>query len=150
MKPKIGLFAGGIETYWKDCGMVELPDLLQRDAIKLAERLGQDFHVVYPGIAGNTEESIQRARAIRDAGARLVVVYHATYVDDAMSLAVIDELGPDTFTCLLHSQGAKGIPDQIDLIEAGTTWGNNFRVQEVSAGIPSPKPTRRQIWPISP
>ena len=129
MKPKIGLFTGGIETYWVDCGMQPLPDLLEADSLKVAEKLGENFEVVYPGIAGNAEEAVQRARAIRKAGVDIVVIYHATYVDDAMSLAVIDELGPSSFTILLHSQGIKGIPDDIDLIAAGTTWGNNSAVQ---------------------
>ena len=46
MKQKIGLFSGGIETYWKDSGMEELPSLLDRDAKRLAEKLGEQFEVV--------------------------------------------------------------------------------------------------------
>ena len=129
MKPKIGLFAGGIETYWKDTGMEELPGLLHQDSLRLARQLSEDFDVVYPGVAGNTAQSIQRAREIREAGVETVVVYHATYVDDAMSLAIIDELGPGIFTILLHSQGIKGIPATIEPLPAGTTWGNNSAVQ---------------------
>ena len=129
MKPKIGLFTGGIETYWKDCGMAELPALLQQDSLTLAQKLGEQFDVVYPGTAGNTEEAIQRVRQIREAGVETLVMYHATYVDDAMSFAMLDELGASIFPILLHSQGIKGIPSEIDLIAAGTTWGNNSAVQ---------------------
>jgi L-arabinose isomerase len=129
MKPTIGLFTGGIETYWKDCGMQELPALLEADSRRLADRLGEQFEVVYPGIAGNKKEATQRARKIREAGVDVVVIYHATYVDDAMSFAVVDELGPNIFTILLHSQGIKGIPESIDMVPAGTTWGNNSAVQ---------------------
>ena len=102
MKPKIGLFSGGIETYWKDTGMLQLPELLHGDSVRLSQRLSEDFEVIYPGIAGNLAESIARARELRDAGVETVVTYHATYVDDAMSLAVIDELGPDVYTILLQ------------------------------------------------
>ena len=129
MKTRIGLFAGGIETYWKDCGMQELPDLLHRDSLRLAQRLGEQFEVVYPGIAGSVAESTRMAREIREAGVASVVVYHATYVDDAMSLAVLDELGPNIHTIVLHSQGVRGIPESIGLLDAGTTWGNNSAVQ---------------------
>ena len=129
MKPKIGLFTGGIETYWKDTGMKELPDLLHQDSLRLVRKLSESFDVIYPGFAGNTEQSIQRAREIREAGVDIVVIYHATYVDDAMSLGIIDELGPGIFTILLHSQGVKGIPATVELVPAGTTWGNNSAVQ---------------------
>ncbi len=129
MKPRIGLFTGGIETYWKDAGMPELPGLLHKDSLRLAQKLNEDFEVIYPGIACNLEESILRVRELRDAGVETVVVYHATYVDDAMSLASIDELGPGIFTVLLHSQGIKGIPETIEMLPAGTTWGNNSTVQ---------------------
>jgi len=129
MKQKIGLFSGGIETYWKDSGMEELPSLLDRDAKRLAEKLGEQFEVVYPGMAGDTEQSIARARAIREANVDAVVIYHATYVDDAMSLAVLDEIGPQIFPIHFHSQGVKGIPETEDLLESGTAWGNNSSVQ---------------------
>ena len=129
MKHKIGLFAGGIDGYWKDCGMPELPELLKGDAKLLAERLGKKHDVVYPGLAGNVEETIHCARQIRDAGVDVVVVYHATYVDDEMSFALMEELGPRIFLVLLHSQGIKGIPESIEMVPAGTTWGNNSSVQ---------------------
>ena len=41
MKPKIGLFTGGIETYWKDTGMPELPELLHKDSLRLAQKLSE-------------------------------------------------------------------------------------------------------------
>jgi len=129
MKPRIGLFTGGIETYWKDTGMPQLPGLLDQDSARLAKKLSEDFDVVYRGIAGNEAESIQRARELREADVEAVVVYHATYVDDAMSLAMIDDVGPGIFTILLHSQGIKGIPPAVEMVSAGTTWGNNSAVQ---------------------
>ena len=129
MKPKIGLFTGGIETYWKDSGMEDLPRLLDRDAKRVAQKLGEQFEVVYPGMAGGTEEAVSCARAIREAGAEAVVIYHATYVDDAMSLAMLDEIGPGIFPVHFHSQGVRGIPEEENLLEAGTAWGNNSSVQ---------------------
>ncbi len=92
MKPRIGLFTGGIETYWKDTGMQELPKLLQEDSLRLIQKLSEDFDVVYPGVAGNAEQSTQRAREIRDAGIEAVVMYHATYVDDAMMNSIVRSL----------------------------------------------------------
>ena len=48
MKAKIGLFAGGLEQYWKETSMKELPDIIDKDAKRLAKLLGKDFEVIYP------------------------------------------------------------------------------------------------------
>ncbi|MGQ9616660.1 MAG: hypothetical protein ACUVWJ_09730 [Spirochaetota bacterium] len=34
-RPKIGLFAGGIEKYWTEAGMYGLPALLEKSALEL-------------------------------------------------------------------------------------------------------------------
>jgi len=39
MKPRIGLFSGGIEQYWKETGMKELPTHLEKNILKLKGRL---------------------------------------------------------------------------------------------------------------
>jgi hypothetical protein len=66
------------------------------------------IHVVYPGVAGNVEESAHKAREIREADVDVVVIYHATYVDDAMSLAVFDELGPKIMTTIAYMRVSTG------------------------------------------
>ena len=50
---KIGLFAGGIEVYWKDLGMKELPVRLEKDVRRLIDALSDEFEVVYPGLVGS-------------------------------------------------------------------------------------------------
>ena len=47
-RPKIGLFAGGIEQYWTECGMDDLPRALMGDIQKLKNRLEKKCDVVYP------------------------------------------------------------------------------------------------------
>jgi hypothetical protein len=34
-KPKLGLFSGGIETYWKDTAMDDLPGMVEHDIARL-------------------------------------------------------------------------------------------------------------------
>ena len=128
MKPRIGLFAGGIETYWKDTGMPDLPARIDADAHRLAGLLGEASEVIYPGLAGSVEDCVRIGRQFRNENVDLVLVYHATYVDDAMTLALIHEIG-NIFTVFLHSQGLPTFIGNEDLVDAGRTWGNNSMVQ---------------------
>ena len=128
MKAKIGLVSGGIEQYWKETGMPELPEMIDRDARRLAEALSGDFEVVYPGMVGNVADSARAGKALREEGVHLALMYHATYVDDAMTAAFLDELG-GTFPVLLQSQGFNSFLEKMDLTGAGRSWGNNSAVQ---------------------
>ncbi len=127
-QPKIGLLSGGIETYWKHTGMTALPDLLAEDSLRLAESLDKNCEVVFPGIVGNEEEARKAGQLIRDSRVDITLVYHATYMDDEMTLAFLDETD-GIFPVLLLSQGMKGIPADLDMVRAGTTWGVNSSVQ---------------------
>ena len=138
MKPKIGLFAGGIEQYWTETGMPELPVRIDQDAQRLASVLASDFQVIYPGLAGNTEDAARAGRALRAEGIDLAVMYHATYVDDAMTVAFLEEIGP-TFAVLFQSQGFDTFLQPMDLTDAGRSWGNNSSVQ-----LPG---TLKRYWP---
>ena len=89
-KPKIGLFAGGIECYWVDMSMDELPARLQQDVDRLIASL--DGEVVFPCLAGNPAQSAEAGRAIREAQCDIAVVYHATFIADDMTVAFLDAL----------------------------------------------------------
>ena len=128
MKGKIGLFAGGLEQYWKETGMKGLPDVIAKDAKRLAEVLGKDFEVIYPGIAGNLEESVRIGKQLRDEEVDIALMYHATYLDDAMSVSFLDEIGT-IFPVLFLSQGLKSFLSDPDLTAQGSLWGNNSTVQ---------------------
>ena len=127
-RPTIGLFAGGLEQYWTQTGMAELPDRIDRDARRLAETLGNDFEVVYPGLAGNAPDSARIGKALRERNVDLALMYHASYVDDAMTLAFLDEIG-DIFPVLFLSQGFESFTDELDVTDFGRAWGNNSSVQ---------------------
>ena len=128
MKPRIGLFAGGIEQYWKETGMKELPGRIEQDARRLARALETEAQVVYPGLAGNAGDAARIGKAMREEGIDLALMYHATYVDDAMSIAFIEGIG-DVFTVLFQSQGIDTFAAEMDLTDAGRSWGNNSAVQ---------------------
>ena len=127
-KPRIGLFSGGIETYWKDTRMTALPDLITRDCRRLKELLEDSCDVVFPGIAGNRDEARRIGETIRESRVDMTLMYHASYIDDDMTLAFLDET-QGIFPTLLLSQGMKGIPADYEMVEAGTCWGVNSAVQ---------------------
>jgi L-arabinose isomerase len=137
-KPKIGLFAGGIEQYWKDCGMDGLPSAIEKDIVKLKKSLEKKCEVIYPHFVGSESEAKKAGRIFLEKDVDIVLMYHGTYIDDAMSVALIGEL-KGIFTVLFLSQGRPGIPESFSLTEAGTTWGVNSAVQ-----LPS---SLKRLWP---
>jgi L-fucose isomerase-like protein len=127
-RPKIGLFAGGIEQYWIECGMDELPSAMKRDIGRLRKRLQEDCDVSYPLFVGNAADARKAGKIFAEQGVDMVLMYHATYIDDRMTVALIDEIR-GIFPVLFLSQGLTGIPDEIGLIESGTCWGVNSATQ---------------------
>jgi len=127
-KPKIGLFAGGIEQYWTECGMDELPFAMERDIRRLKRRLEKKCDVLYPFLIKNESDAKKAGRIFLENDMDLVLMYHATYIDDMMTVALIDRIR-GIFPVLFLSQGLSGIPDDFSLIESGTCWGVNSAVQ---------------------
>jgi len=137
-QPKIGLYMGGMEKYWKETGMDDLPGALKKDVLKLKNRLEKECEVVYPFFVGNEADSQKAGKIFFENDVDMVLMYHATYVDDAMSIALIDEL-KGIYPVLFLSQGFANIPDNFTLTEAGTTWGVNSASQ-----LPS---SLKRLWP---
>lgn len=137
-KPKIGLFAGGIEQYWTECGMDELPAAMEKGALKLKERLEKDCEVLYPFLIKNETDAAKAGKVFLENEVDMVLMYHATYIDDMMSVALINEI-KGIFPVLFLSQGLSGIPDSFSLIESGTCWGVNSAAQ-----LPS---SFKRLWP---
>jgi L-arabinose isomerase len=127
-RPKIGLFAGGMEQYWTECGMDELPAALERDVLRLKARLEATCEVVFPRLAVSQADAREVGRQFREQDVDLVVMFHATYVDDAMTLALLEAV-QGIFPVLFLSQGMSGIPERLSPIEAATCWGVNSAVQ---------------------
>jgi L-arabinose isomerase len=137
-KPRIGLFAGGIEQYWTECGMDGLPSAMERDITKLRKRLQKDCDIFYPLFVGDAADARKAGKAFAEQGVDMVLMYHATYIDDRMTVALIDEIH-GIFPVLFLSQGLAGIPDEIGLVESGTCWGVNSATQ-----LPG---SFRRMWP---
>jgi len=127
-RPKIGLFAGGIEQYWTECGMDGLPAAMKRDIGRLKKKLERDCEVEYPLFVGNAQDARKAGKAFLAEDVDMVLMYHATYIDDKMTVAMLDEIR-GIFSVLFLSQGLSGIPDRIGLIESGTCWGVNSAAQ---------------------
>ncbi|GAF80019.1 unnamed protein product, partial [marine sediment metagenome] len=128
MRAKVGLFAGGIEQYWTETGMKDLRAALDKDARRLAQALEERFDVVYPGLVGNVADSEKTGRILREEQVDIALMYHASYLDDEMSLVFLDQLG-GIFPVLFLSQGLRRFSGDDTLTDAGRTWGNNSAVQ---------------------
>ncbi len=55
MKRRIGLFAGGIEQYWTELGMKDLPARIENDIKRFISILKKDFEVTYPGCTSSAK-----------------------------------------------------------------------------------------------
>ncbi|MAE67364.1 MAG: hypothetical protein CMJ18_24145 [Phycisphaeraceae bacterium] len=134
-KPRIGLFVGAMEWYWTMTGMEALKEAVEADGRRLAGLLeAEGIEVVGSGLVASHEDSAAMGRRFRDDGVDAVVFYHATYVDDKMTYAFLDEFG-DRPVILAHTQGLDEIPEDFSLIDYSRCWGNNSCVQIVGSAI---------------
>jgi len=139
-RPKVGLFAGAIQQYWTECGMDGLPEALERDVRRLRDRLERDCDVVYPFLAVDVDSAARAGGIFLAEGVDMVLIYHASYVDDAMTVALLREIRGIT-PVLFFSQGLDGIPSDLGPVEAATCWGVNSAVQ-----MPG---SLKRLWPES-
>ncbi|MCL6672426.1 L-fucose/L-arabinose isomerase family protein [Streptomyces panaciradicis] len=86
-RPRIGLVAGGLGTYWP-----QFPDLLpqlQESARYVAERLrGMDAEVTDAGFVSDAEEGAAAAERLRRTDCDLIVLFLTTYLTSSMVLPI--------------------------------------------------------------
>jgi L-arabinose isomerase len=86
-RPRIGLVAGGLGTYWP-----QFPDLLptlQRSAARVSERMkAMDCDVVDVGFISDAQEGARAAERLRTAGCDLIVGFLTTYMTASMLLPI--------------------------------------------------------------
>ncbi len=86
-KPRIGLVAGGLGTYWP-----QFPDLLpqlQESARYVSERFrGMDAEVTDAGFISDAQEGAAAAEALRQADCDLIVLFLTTYLTSSMVLPI--------------------------------------------------------------
>lgn len=100
----------------------------RKNALKLMKRLEKNCEVICPFLVGKEAEARKAGKIFMENEVDIVLMYHATYVDDAMSVALIDEL-KGIFLRLFLSQGLPNIPESVSMIESGICWGVNSLVQ---------------------
>lgn len=86
-KPRIGLVAGGLGTYWP-----QFPDLLpqlQESARYVSERFaGMDADVTDVGFISDAQEGAMAAETLRRADCDLIVLFLTTYLTSSMVLPI--------------------------------------------------------------
>ncbi|HVL62625.1 MAG TPA: L-fucose/L-arabinose isomerase family protein [Microbacterium sp.] len=86
-KPRIGLVAGGLGTYWP-----QFPDLLpqlQESARYVSERFrGMDAEVTDVGFISDAQEGAVAAEQLRQADCDLIVLFLTTYLTSSMVLPI--------------------------------------------------------------
>lgn len=91
-KPRIGLVAGGLGTYWP-----QFPDLLpqlQDSARYVSERFSQmDADVTDVGFVSDAQEGAVAAETLRSADCDLIVLFLTTYLTSAMVLPIAQRSG---------------------------------------------------------
>jgi L-arabinose isomerase len=91
-RPRIGLVAGGLGTYWP-----QFPDLLptlQRSAARVSERMkAMECDVVDVGFISDAQDGARAAEQLRAAGCDLIVGFLTTYMTASMLLPVAQRSG---------------------------------------------------------
>jgi L-arabinose isomerase len=91
-KPRIGLVAGGLGTYWP-----QFPDLLpqlQASARVVSERFqGMDAEVVDVGFISDAQEGEVAAERLRQGDCDLIVLFLTTYLTSSMVLPIAQRTG---------------------------------------------------------
>ncbi|MBF4570664.1 L-fucose/L-arabinose isomerase family protein [Plantibacter sp. VKM Ac-2880] len=91
-KPRVGLVAGGLGTYWP-----QFPDLLpqlQASARVVSERFqGMDAEVVDVGFISDAQEGEVAAERLRQGDCDLIVLFLATYLTSSMVLPIAQRTG---------------------------------------------------------
>ena len=86
-KPRIGLVAGGLGTYWPQ--FPELLPQLQQSARYVSERFrGMDAEVTDVGFISDAEEGAVAAEELRRADCDLIVMFLTTYLTSSMVLPI--------------------------------------------------------------
>src|SRR6476646_5978601 len=91
-RPRIGLVAGGLGTYWP-----QFPDLLptlQRSAARVSERMkAMECDVVDVGFISDAHDGARAAEQLRAAGCDLIVGFLTTYLTASMLLPIAQRSG---------------------------------------------------------
>ncbi len=91
-KPRVGLVAGGLGTYWP-----QFPDLLpqlQASARVVSERFqGMDAEVVDVGFISDAQEGEVAAERLRQGDCDLIVLFLTTYLTSSMVLPIAQRTG---------------------------------------------------------
>ncbi len=91
-KPRIGLVAGGLGTYWP-----QFPDLLpqlQESARYVSERFAaMDAEVTDVGFISDAQEGVVAAETLRQADCDLIVLFLTTYLTSSMVLPIAQRSG---------------------------------------------------------
>ncbi len=72
--------------------MEKLLAALNKSALKLKKRLEKDCEIVYPFLVKNESDAKKAGKIFLENELDIVLMYHATYVYNAMSMALIDEI----------------------------------------------------------
>lgn len=85
---RVGLLACGYFEYWR----MFSPAFQQRvraNVERIAQRLAQDFELVFPGVVDTLDAAEQAGAALAEARVELVVVVEGTYAPDYLSLQAL-------------------------------------------------------------
>lgn len=86
---KVGLLACAYFEYWRMFSP-QFERTVRGDLERIAERLGRDVELVYPGIVDTLDSADKAGLAFADARIQMLVVVDGTYVPDYMAIQAID------------------------------------------------------------
>lgn len=111
-KTRVGFLACGYFEYWRMFSPQFKEDVLS-DLDRIANRLRQDFDVVYPGIVDSLDAADHAGKVFSTADIDLLIVVEGTYVPDYITLHAIEHV-PTLPVVMFTTQVAENITPQDD------------------------------------
>jgi len=109
---KVGLLGVAYFEYWRMFSGKFKEDVL-RDLQNVANRLGQDFEVVFPCVVDTLDAADRAGRVFAESGLDLLIVMEGTYTPDYISMQAIDYV-PHVPLVMFTTQVAEDISPQDD------------------------------------
>jgi len=126
---RVGLLATAGSAYFEEgARLFDLKEALSNGVEKGIEVLRREIDILYPGLVTNLRDAEAAAARFREEGIDLLILCETLWTEDAIPLAVIDELSEVPLLVWMYAP-TEGIPEDLDALGMLRIAGINGTVE---------------------